>query len=141
MAFLINWLDAIGAIVLLALFYNNAPLVNPQMAGFGSLMALVFLGLSYVVRVNSEKMVPVSKTQALIGFILVLLVVGAGVYFAAMQMQAFTTAGQYATVVWMFFLEALIVGESLMTFKGSEHPLLERRLFKLHKMQEERAKH
>ncbi|CAN5168739.1 hypothetical protein BH09BAC1_BH09BAC1_22880 [soil metagenome] len=140
MALLINWLDAIGALVLLAFFYNNALLAYPEQAAFASLIALVFLALSYVVRVNSVKMVPLSHGQALAGLLVVMFIVGMGIYFAVPQIEQFTTAGQYAVVIWMFFLDALILIESLLSFKNSKHPLLENRLHELEVREEQLSK-
>lgn len=128
MSFFINWLNAIGALIIFGLIYNDVILINPLLAGFMSLMALVFMVLSYVLRVNAMKMVPLGNWQGLAGLVLVLVVVAASVYFVVPQVQLFTIVSQYVVLGWMGLLNVLIIIESLLAFRNSDHPLLEGRL-------------
>ncbi len=131
MALLVNWLDAIGALVIFGLFYNNAPLLHPTEAAFVSLTALVFIALSYVMRANSVKMIRLDNTAALAGLVLVLTVVGWGLYFAIPQVSAFTATAQYVVFGWLMLLNVLVVGESLLAFKNRKHPKLEDKVHQL----------
>lgn len=139
MAFLVNWLDAIGALVIFGLFYNNAPLLHPTEAAFVSLTALVFIVLSYVMRANSVKMIHLSNTAATAGLLLVLTIVGWGLYFGIPQISSFTYTGQYVVFGWLLLLNALIIGESVLSFKNRKHPKLENKVRQLEAEEQRKA--
>lgn len=128
MAFIINWLAALGALVILGLFYNDAVLLNPGVAVLISLTAVVFIALAHVLRVSAQKLVPLNNITATISLILVMIVIGSGIYFAVPQISEFTYTGQYAALVWIFLLDAIILIESILAFRSVKHPRLEGKL-------------
>lgn len=136
MGFFINWLNAIGALIIFGLIYNDYLLTSPHMAGFMAILALIFMGLSYNMRVKAKKMVPLGNWQSVAGLILVLVVVGSSIYFVVPQVRLFTLTSQYVVFGWMMLLNLLIVIESLLVFRSSNHPLLEGKLRMLRKREE-----
>lgn len=139
MAFLVNWLDAIGALVVFGLFYNNAPLHHPTEAALVSITALIFVALSTAMRINSFKMIHLNRTASMVGLLAIFTIVGAGLYFAIPQIQSFTSTSQYLVLGWLILLDVLVITESLLTFKNRKHPKLEDKIHRLEAQEHRKA--
>lgn len=131
MVFLINWLNAIGALLLFLIVYSGVPEYSLPAAIFVALFAMIFPTLSFRLRAKADPYLKFNPVLAGIGTLIVFGLIGGATYLSVMMWGDVATAGKV-------FLAALSVPalfmliESVLTLIDDDKAMLEDKINHAH---------
>lgn len=114
MSFLINWINAIGALLIMLIVYMGVPEYSLPAAIAISVFALIFPFLSYWVRVKADPYLKYNPILAGMGAVVVPGIIGGAIYLAV-QLWPEMGVGGKVFLGWLAVPALIMIAESVMS--------------------------